>query len=95
MGIFCDCAIPRTAGPVVFFSTELPPDELARFELHGAAVFGRRCSGCHGPGGQGEWARGGQPAARAARPDPSPLLRPGPEPVPLEGRAGVLNARLA
>ena len=30
MGIFCDCAIPRTAGPAVLLSTDLPGAELAR-----------------------------------------------------------------
>lgn len=54
MGIFCDCAIPRTAGPAVLLSTDLLPAELERFELRGAAVFARHCGGCHGPGGKGD-----------------------------------------
>jgi cbb3-type cytochrome c oxidase subunit I len=54
MGIFCDCAIPRTAGPPVLLSMDLQPTELARFELHGSAVFARHCSGCHGAGGKGD-----------------------------------------
>jgi cytochrome c oxidase cbb3-type subunit I/II len=70
MGIFCDCAIPRTAGPAVFFSTNLPADELARFERHGAAVFVRHCSGCHGPGGKGDG-----PAAVSLLPMPRDLTR--------------------
>jgi mono/diheme cytochrome c family protein len=70
MGIFCDCAIPRTPGSAVLFSTDLPPDELARFELHGAAVFARNCSGCHGPGGKGDG-----PAALSLLPAPRDLAR--------------------
>jgi len=54
MGIFCDCAIPRTAGPAVLLSTDLLSAELARFELRGAALFARHCGGCHGPGGKGD-----------------------------------------
>jgi cbb3-type cytochrome oxidase cytochrome c subunit/mono/diheme cytochrome c family protein len=70
MGKFCDCAIPRTAGPAVLLSTNLPPDELVRFELQGAAVFGRHCSGCHGPGGKGDG-----PAAVSLLPAPRDLTR--------------------
>jgi cbb3-type cytochrome oxidase subunit 1/mono/diheme cytochrome c family protein len=54
MGIFCDCGIPRTAGPAVFLSTELPAAELARFERRGTALFARHCIGCHGSGGKGD-----------------------------------------
>ncbi len=70
MGIFCDCGIPRTAGPVVLLSTDLPSAELARFELRGAAVFGRHCSGCHGAGGKGDGA-----AAASLMPAPRDLTR--------------------
>jgi mono/diheme cytochrome c family protein len=70
MGIFCDCAIPRTAGPVVLLSTDLPAAELARFELRGTELFGRRCSGCHGTGG-----RGNGPAAASLFPVPRDLTR--------------------
>src|SRR5271166_1174828 len=70
MGIFCDCAIPRTAGPAVLLSTDLPSAELARFELRGAAVFARHCSGCHGPGGKGDG-----PAAVSLLPAPRDLTR--------------------
>ena len=70
MGIFCDCAIPRTAGPAVLFSTDLPSAELARFELRGAAVFARHCSGCHGAGGKGDG-----PAAASLLPAPRDLSR--------------------
>jgi mono/diheme cytochrome c family protein len=70
MGIFCDCAIPRTAGPPVLLSTDLPPAERARFELRGAAVFARHCGGCHGAGGKGDG-----PAAVSLLPAPRDLSR--------------------
>ncbi len=70
MGIFCDCAIPRTTGPAVIFSTNLPPEELARFQLHGADVFDRNCGGCHGPAGRGDG-----PAAASLLPKPRDLTR--------------------
>ena len=70
MGIFCDCGIPRAAGPAVVFSTDLPAAELARFELRGAAVFARHCIGCHGPGGKGDG-----PAAVVLLPTPRDLAR--------------------
>jgi mono/diheme cytochrome c family protein len=70
MGIFCDCAIPRTPGPAVQLSTDLPPAELARFELRGAALFTRHCGGCHGPSGKGDG-----PAAVSLLPAPRDLTR--------------------
>jgi cytochrome c oxidase cbb3-type subunit 2/cytochrome c oxidase cbb3-type subunit I/II len=70
MGVFCDCAIPRTAGPAVLLSTDLPPAELARFELRGAALFARHCGGCHGAGGKGDG-----PAAVSLLPAPRDLTR--------------------
>jgi cbb3-type cytochrome c oxidase subunit I len=54
MGVFCDCAIPRAAGPAMVLSTDLPSSELARYEQRGAAVFARHCVGCHGSGGKGD-----------------------------------------
>ncbi len=70
MGVFCDCAIPRTAGPAVLLSTDLPPAELLRFELRGAAVFARHCGGCHGSGGKGDG-----PAAVSLLPAPRDLTQ--------------------
>jgi cbb3-type cytochrome c oxidase subunit I len=70
MGIFCDCAIPRTAGPAVLLSTDLPSAELARFERRGTAVYVRHCIGCHGPGGKGDG-----PAAVSLLPAPRDLTR--------------------
>ena len=70
MGIFCDCAIPRTAGPAVLLSTAMPSAELARFELRGAALFARHCGGCHGTGGKGDG-----PAAASLLPAPRDLTR--------------------
>jgi cbb3-type cytochrome c oxidase subunit I len=70
MGVFCDCAIPRTPGPAVLLSTELPAAERARFELRGAAVFTRHCGGCHGVGGKGDG-----PAAASLLPAPRDLTR--------------------
>jgi mono/diheme cytochrome c family protein len=71
MGVFCDCGIPRTPGPAVLLSTDLlPAAELARFELRGAALFGRHCGGCHGAGGKGDG-----PAAVSLMPAPRDLTR--------------------
>jgi mono/diheme cytochrome c family protein len=70
MGVFCDCAIPRTVGPAVLLSTDLPSAELARFELRGAALFTQHCGGCHGPGGKGDG-----PAAVSLLPAPRDLTR--------------------
>lgn len=70
MGVFCDCAIPRTAGPMLFLSTELSPGELVRFELRGAPAFTRHCSGCHGSAGKGDG-----PAAASLFPAPRDLSR--------------------
>ncbi len=67
MGIFCDCAVPRTAGPPVQLDTLLPAPELRRYKLRGEALFARHCAGCHGPAG-----RGG-PAAEALLPAPRDL----------------------
>jgi cbb3-type cytochrome c oxidase subunit I len=67
-GMFCDCAIPRTAGPAVLLSTRLEPSERARFTRRGGEVFVRECSGCHGPGGRGDG-----PAALALLPRPRDL----------------------
>jgi cytochrome c oxidase cbb3-type subunit I/II len=70
MGLFCDCAIPRTTGPALLLSTDLPPAERARFELRGAAVFALHCGGCHGAGGKGDG-----PAAASLLPAPRDLTR--------------------
>jgi cbb3-type cytochrome c oxidase subunit I len=68
MGIFCDCAIPRTPGPPPLLSTNLPPGELTRYELRGATLFTRHCNGCHGPAGKGDG-----PAAVSLLPVPRDL----------------------
>jgi cbb3-type cytochrome oxidase cytochrome c subunit/mono/diheme cytochrome c family protein len=69
MGVFCDCAIPRTPGPPVLFETAgLEPAELARYERRGAAVYARHCGGCHGPAGKGDG-----PAAASLLPAPRDL----------------------
>ncbi len=70
MGIFCDCAIPRTTGPAMLLSTDLPPTELKRFELRGASLFTRHCGGCHGSRGKGDG-----PAAVSLLPAPRDLTR--------------------
>ena len=59
-GMFCDCDVPRTAGPAPVFSVDVRPGERDRLDRRGDVVFRRECSGCHGPEG-----RGNGPAADA------------------------------
>lgn len=66
--MFCDCAIPRTAGGTPGWAMPKEPGERDRFARRGAAVFARHCVGCHGVGGQGD----GQ-AAPALAPTPRNL----------------------
>ena len=54
LGMFCDCAIPRTLGPAPVFSIDAKPGERQRNELRGSLVFTRKCSGCHGASGKGD-----------------------------------------
>lgn len=54
LGMFCDCAIPRTKGPAPVLSIDNGPGERERFQRRGALVFQRECSGCHGPAGKGD-----------------------------------------
>jgi mono/diheme cytochrome c family protein len=68
MGIFCDCAVPRTAGPAPLFSTRMASSELRRFTRQGEAVYNRECSGCHGT-----TAKGDGPAASSLLPAPRDL----------------------
>jgi mono/diheme cytochrome c family protein len=68
MGIFCDCAIPRTPGPAVLFSTRLEPGERERYVGLGSASFTRHCGGCHGQQGEGDG-----PAAVSLLPAPRDL----------------------
>jgi cytochrome c oxidase cbb3-type subunit I/II len=68
MGIFCDCAIPRTPGPAILFSTDMPPSERDRNVLLGKAAFARDCAGCHGATGKGDG-----PAAESLLPKPRDL----------------------
>ncbi|MGA8350240.1 MAG: cbb3-type cytochrome c oxidase subunit II, partial [Isosphaeraceae bacterium] len=67
-GMFCDCAIPRTAGKAPVWDTTLAVGEGERFARRGAEVFARNCAGCHGPEG-----RGNGPAAVALTPVPRNL----------------------
>jgi mono/diheme cytochrome c family protein len=53
LGMFCDCAIPRTAGPAPVFTIDDRPGERERLERRGVSVFQRECSGCHGAAGKG------------------------------------------
>jgi cytochrome c oxidase cbb3-type subunit I/II len=68
MGVFCDCAIPRTRGPALLLSTDMPPAEFDRHVLMGKAAFARDCAGCHGAGGAGDG-----PAAESLLPRPRDL----------------------
>jgi cytochrome c oxidase cbb3-type subunit 2/cytochrome c oxidase cbb3-type subunit I/II len=67
-GMFCDCAIPRTPGPAMLFSTEMAATERDRNVLLGKAVFARDCAGCHGAAGGGDG-----PAADSLLPRPRDL----------------------
>ena len=67
-GMFCDCAIPRTAGKAPVWDTTLAVGEGERFARRGAEIFARNCAGCHGPEG-----RGNGPAAAALTPVPRNL----------------------
>lgn len=67
-GMFCDCAIPRTAGGVPLWSAPAEPGEQDRFARRGAVAFARHCAGCHGDGGKGDG-----PAADALAPVPRNL----------------------
>jgi cytochrome c oxidase cbb3-type subunit I/II len=68
LGMFCDCAIPRTVGPAPLFSAGLDPGESTRLERRGVVVFAQHCSGCHGGKGEGDG-----PAAEALLPTPRDL----------------------
>jgi cytochrome c oxidase cbb3-type subunit I/II len=68
LGMFCDCAIPRTPGPSLILSTRMEASERARFARRGGELFARNCAGCHGPKGRGD----GQ-AAQALLPRPRDL----------------------
>jgi cytochrome c oxidase cbb3-type subunit I/II len=67
-GMFCDCAIPRTAGKAPVWDTTLAVGEGERFARRGAEVFARNCAGCHGRDGLGDG-----PAAAALTPVPRNL----------------------
>ena len=64
-GMFCDCAIPRTAGSAPIWETPRLTGEAERFARRGAEVFAHNCAGCHGPAGRGDG-----PAAVALVPAP-------------------------
>ena len=67
-GMFCDCAIPRTAGKAPVWDTTLAVGEGERFARRGAEIFARNCAGCHGQEGLGDG-----PAAVALTPAPRNL----------------------
>jgi cbb3-type cytochrome oxidase subunit 1/mono/diheme cytochrome c family protein len=67
-GMFCDCAIPRTAGPALLLNTRMEPSERERFARRGKELFARNCAGCHGADGHGDG-----PAAVALLPRPRDL----------------------
>ena len=66
--MFCDCAIPRTAGTAPVWDTTLAVGESERFAGRGAEVFARDCAGCHGSKGLGDG-----PAAAVLTPAPRNL----------------------
>ncbi len=67
-GMFCDCAIPRTAGKAPVWDTTPAAGESERFARKGAVVFAHNCAGCHGTEGRGDG-----PAAVALTPAPRNL----------------------
>ncbi len=54
LGMFCDCAIPRSIGPAPLFQVGAEAGERTRTERVGARAFARNCAGCHGPQGRGD-----------------------------------------
>ncbi len=66
--MFCDCAIPRTAGAAPVWSRPTEPGERDRFARRGAQAFARHCAGCHGAAGAGDG-----PAAQGLMPSPRNL----------------------
>lgn len=66
--MFCDCAIPRTAGTAPVWSIPTEPGERERFTRRGVQVFATHCVGCHGAAGLGDG-----PAAEALSPAPRNL----------------------
>ncbi len=66
--MFCDCAIPRTAGSAPHWEAPLAVGEAERFARRGAEVFAHHCAGCHGTNGQADG-----PAAIALTPAPRNL----------------------
>ncbi len=67
-GMFCDCAIPRTAGSAPNWETPLAVGEAERFARRGAEAFAHHCAGCHGTKGDADG-----PAAIALLPTPRDL----------------------
>ena len=67
-GMFCDCAIPRTAGEAPVWDTTMAVGEGERFARRGTQIFARNCAGCHGSEGQGNG-----PASLALTPAPRNL----------------------
>jgi cbb3-type cytochrome c oxidase subunit II len=68
LGMFCDCAVPRTTGAAPLLAPPTEASERARFRRRGAEVFSRECRGCHGLQGRGDG-----PAAMALFPQPRDL----------------------
>lgn len=68
MNMFCDCGIPRTAGPAPVFASGTDAGERDRAARRGALAFAHNCSGCHGADGRGDG-----PAAEALLPRPRDL----------------------
>ncbi len=67
-GMFCDCAIARTAGKAPVWDTKLAVGEAERYARRGDQVFAGNCAGCHGAVGKGDG-----PAAGALTPGPRDL----------------------
>jgi cbb3-type cytochrome oxidase cytochrome c subunit/mono/diheme cytochrome c family protein len=65
---FCDCDIPRRLPPAPLLSTDVAPEERARFALRGKQAFARHCASCHGAEGKGDG-----PAAGSLLPAPRVL----------------------
>ena len=90
--MFCDCAIPRTAGSAPIWETPRLTGEAERFARRGAEVFAATAPAAMDREGRGDGPAAVALDARTARPDIRPVLRPPPERIALERCARLIHA---